>query len=119
MKILPFSPPRAPETAQARSPSPAEAIRGDFEKALEDARVTGPPDAAVSRPSVPPPPSGPPPAWSAIGSENLRARQSASEGDLNLAAGLLNGLVESIRAATPGELAKVHRLDGVLYYFQA
>jgi hypothetical protein len=74
---------------------------GSFEKALSDAA-----------------PSKPPGAWNAVGSENARARESTSEGDLSLAAGLLSGLLESVRAATPDQLAGVHRLDGVLYYYQ-
>ncbi|MDR1312681.1 MAG: hypothetical protein LBQ12_03055 [Deltaproteobacteria bacterium] len=107
MKIIPFTPPLGAKVNPARAPASPDAGAGSFEKALSD---------ALAPPSGPPP--SPPQALNAVGLENLRARQNASEGDLNMAAGLLSGLIDTVKAASPEALARVHRLEGVLYYFQ-
>jgi hypothetical protein len=52
-----------------------------------------------------------------VGLENLRARENPSELDLSQAAGLLSGLLDKMRGATPASLARVHDLEGVLYYY--
>jgi hypothetical protein len=105
MKIIPFPPPPGAKANPARAPTAPDAGLGSFEKALSD---------ALAPPSSP----NPPQALNAVGLENLRARQNASEDDLNMAAGLLTGLKDSVKAATPKALARVHSLEGVLYYFQ-
>jgi hypothetical protein len=99
MKIIPFTPPQGPRTLHERSQAAQADGRGDFEKALHEATA-----------------SAPAPARDAVGSENVRALESASEGDLNRAAGLLSGLLRSVGSSTPEALARMHRLDGVLYF---
>ncbi|MDR1035465.1 MAG: hypothetical protein LBT40_02480 [Deltaproteobacteria bacterium] len=114
MKILPFSPPQAGKTPPARAPSAPQSGAGSFEKALSDASSgTAPGNPGVSS-ALP----QPPPAWTVVGSENLRARESASELDLNAAAGLLASIVGAVKSASPEALARLHRLDGMLYYYQ-
>ncbi|MDR1079867.1 MAG: hypothetical protein LBQ79_02615 [Deltaproteobacteria bacterium] len=115
MKIFPFGPPPGNAAPPARAPAAAGCGAEAFEKFLTDGEGS-PPSACP--PKNPAPPQKPLPAWTAVGSENARARESTSELDLQAAAGLLSGLIGSVKAVSSEALAKVHRLDGVLYYFQ-
>ncbi|MDR2611476.1 MAG: hypothetical protein LBG06_01060 [Deltaproteobacteria bacterium] len=112
MRIIPFPPP-VPEGAPARAPGPAGSAAGGFEQALGETPAT----AGIPPARGAPAPPGPPPAWSSVGLENLRARENPSELDLSQAAGLLSGLLDKMRGATPASLARVHDLEGVLYYY--
>ncbi|MDR2200404.1 MAG: hypothetical protein LBR53_13335 [Deltaproteobacteria bacterium] len=95
MKIIPFAP--VTERPGSVSAPSAPGRKDDFQRYLESS-------------------GGEMKAREKIGLENLIANESAPPGDLSQAASLLSGLIAQMGMKSPSELARIHNLEGILFY---
>jgi hypothetical protein len=96
MKIIPFSPP-----AQPKPPKEPRGAEGP-----KDPRIPGPIDFGSLLGSLG--------ARDKVGLENRIANETAPPGDLSIAAFLVKGVIAQMGLKDPGELARIHNLDGLI-----
>jgi hypothetical protein len=97
MKIIPFDPQPAIKPAKTSRSTGTQTL--DFERELAK---SAPPNSSVR----------------AVTAENFKASLGVSQEDLGTAGQLLHSLIGQIKTLDPQELQKVHKLDGILYYYQ-